>query len=45
VVTIATESLPVTTELPGRIDPVRTAEVRARVDGILLEGSFAKART
>src|ERR1700744_1548445 len=48
VVTIATESLPVTTELPGRIDAVRTAEVRARVAGILLkevytEGSDVKA--
>ncbi len=48
VVTVATESLPVTTELPGRIDAVRTAEVRARVAGILLkevytEGSDVKA--
>ena len=46
--TVTTESLPVTTELPGRIDPVRTAEVRARVAGILLkevyrEGSDVKA--
>jgi membrane fusion protein (multidrug efflux system) len=45
---ITTESLPVTAELPGRIDPVRTAEVRARVAGILLkevyrEGSDVKA--
>ena len=48
VVTVATEPLPVTTELPGRIDTVRTAEVRARVAGILLkeayvEGSDVKA--
>jgi membrane fusion protein (multidrug efflux system) len=48
VVTVATESLPVTTELPGRIDAIRTAEVRARVAGILLkevytEGSDVKA--
>jgi membrane fusion protein (multidrug efflux system) len=48
VVTVATESLPVTTELPGRIDAVRTAQVRARVAGILLkevytEGSDVKA--
>ena len=46
--TVTTESLPVTTELPGRIDPIRTAEVRARVAGILLkevyrEGSDVKA--
>jgi membrane fusion protein (multidrug efflux system) len=46
--TVTTESLPVTTELPGRIDPIRTAEVRARVAGILQkevyrEGSDVKA--
>jgi membrane fusion protein, multidrug efflux system len=48
VITVQAESLPITTELPGRIDPVRTAEVRARVAGILLkrvfeEGSNVKA--
>src|ERR1700743_946318 len=48
VVTVTTEILPVTTELPGRIDAVRTAEVRARVAGILLKqvyraGSDVKA--
>lgn len=48
VITVQSESVPVTTELPGRIDPVRTAEVRARVAGILLkrvfeEGSQVKA--
>jgi membrane fusion protein (multidrug efflux system) len=48
VITIQAEPLPITTELPGRIDPVRTAEVRARVAGILLkqvyrEGSDVKA--
>src|ERR1700742_2950226 len=48
VITVATESLPVTTELPGRIDAVRTSQVRARVAGILLkqvyrEGSDVKA--
>jgi membrane fusion protein (multidrug efflux system) len=45
--TITTESLPMTTELPGRIDAIRTSEVRARVPGILLkevyrEGSDVK---
>ena len=40
VVTIQAEPLPITTELPGRIDPVRTAEVRARVAGILLKQVF-----
>jgi membrane fusion protein (multidrug efflux system) len=48
VITVQTAPLPITTELPGRIDPVRTAEVRARVAGILLkqayrEGSDVKA--
>jgi membrane fusion protein (multidrug efflux system) len=48
VVKISTESLPVTTELPGRIDAIRTSEVRARVAGILLnevyrEGSDVRA--
>jgi membrane fusion protein (multidrug efflux system) len=46
--TVASEAVPVTTELPGRIDAVRTAEVRARAAGILLkevyrEGSDVKA--
>jgi membrane fusion protein (multidrug efflux system) len=40
VVTIQSEPLPITTELPGRIDPVRTAEVRARVAGILLKQAY-----
>ena len=48
VVTIAAEAVPVTTELPGRIDAQRISEVRARVPGILLkqayrEGSDVKA--
>jgi membrane fusion protein, multidrug efflux system len=48
VITIQSEPLPITTELPGRIDPMRTAQVRARVAGILLkrvftEGSNVKA--
>ena len=37
VVTIASETLPITTELPGRLDAVRTAQVRARATGILLK--------
>jgi len=40
VVTIAPESVALTTELPGRIDPVRVAQVRARVDGIVLRREF-----
>ncbi len=40
VVTTAPESVSLTTELPGRIDPVRVAQVRARVDGIVLRRNF-----
>ncbi|HKW28609.1 MAG TPA: efflux RND transporter periplasmic adaptor subunit [Verrucomicrobiae bacterium] len=40
VVTISPESVALTTELPGRIDPVRVAQVRARVDGIVLHRNF-----
>ena len=48
VVTIAPESVALTTELPGRIAPVRVAQVRARVDGVVLlrefrEGADVKA--
>jgi membrane fusion protein (multidrug efflux system) len=37
---MAAEALTLTTELPGRIDAVRVAEVRARVAGILLKRQF-----
>jgi membrane fusion protein (multidrug efflux system) len=40
VVTITAESVPMTTELPGRVDAVRTAQVRARATGILLKRLF-----
>jgi membrane fusion protein (multidrug efflux system) len=40
IVTIMPESTVLTTELPGRIDPVREAQVRARVDGIVLHCNF-----
>jgi membrane fusion protein (multidrug efflux system) len=36
----AAETVRITRELPGRIDAVRVAEVRARVAGILTEKSF-----
>ncbi len=42
VVTVAPESVALTTELPGRIDPVRVAQVRARVDGIVLRREFTE---
>jgi membrane fusion protein, multidrug efflux system len=40
IVTIKPQPLPITKELPGRIDPVRTAQVNARVDGIVLHREF-----
>ncbi len=40
VVTITSESLPIITELPGRLNAVRSAEVRARATGILLKRTF-----
>ncbi|OWW22793.1 efflux RND transporter periplasmic adaptor subunit, partial [Noviherbaspirillum denitrificans] len=48
VVTVAQERLVMTTELPGRIEATRTAQVRARVPGIVQkrvfqEGSEVKA--
>ena len=40
VLTAKTEPFTVIAELPGRIEPVRTAEVRARVAGIVLKRTF-----
>jgi len=40
VVTVTPEPVALTTELPGRINPVRVAQVRARVDGIVLHRYF-----
>src|SRR6266478_1406671 len=40
VVTVQATSVPVTTELSGRVSSVRIAEVRARVAGILLKRNF-----
>jgi len=45
VVTVQPQSLPVTSELPGRIDPVRIATVMARVDGIVLRQEFTQGST
>ncbi|MFB9224621.1 efflux RND transporter periplasmic adaptor subunit [Paracoccus cavernae] len=47
VITLKPEPLPVVSELPGRVSATRTAEVRPRVSGIVLErvfeqGSFVK---
>ncbi|MCI3945265.1 efflux transporter periplasmic adaptor subunit [Pseudomonas syringae] len=38
--TVKTESFTVVDELPGRIEPVRVAQVRARVAGIVLTRNF-----
>ncbi len=40
VVTVTAEAVPLTAELPGRIDAIRVAEVRARATGILLQRLF-----
>jgi membrane fusion protein, multidrug efflux system len=40
VYTVQPQSLPITMELPGRIDPVRIANVNARVDGVVLKQEF-----
>jgi len=40
VITVQPRPMPVTTELPGRIDPVRSAAVLARADGIVLRQEF-----
>lgn len=42
VVTIATERLAVSNELPGRLEANRVAQVRARVPGIVLKRSFTE---
>jgi membrane fusion protein (multidrug efflux system) len=48
VVTVSTTTVPMATELPGRVEAARTAEVRARVTGVVhkrlfREGSDVKA--
>jgi membrane fusion protein (multidrug efflux system) len=40
VVTVQPETLPITSDLPGRIAPTRLAEVRPRVSGIIVERVF-----
>src|SRR4030095_12379493 len=40
VVAVTSEAVTHTTELPGRINPMREAQVRARATGILLKRSF-----
>ncbi|MGP6216593.1 efflux RND transporter periplasmic adaptor subunit, partial [Pseudomonas paraeruginosa] len=40
VLAVRSETLALTSELPGRIEPVRVAEVRARVAGIVVQKRF-----
>ncbi len=42
VVTVQPQSVPVMAELPGRLEALRTAQVRARVAGILQQRLFAE---
>ena len=42
IVTLKSQPLPLTVDLPGRIDPVQIAQVRARVDGIVLRQEFVQ---
>ena len=40
VVTVAPQSVALQTELPGRVEALRTAQVRARVNGVVLQRQF-----
>jgi membrane fusion protein (multidrug efflux system) len=40
VVTVAAQAVSLQTELPGRVEPVRVAQVRARVNGVVLKRLF-----
>src|SRR5215472_3857506 len=42
VVTVRAESVPITTELPGRVNAYRTADVRPQVNGIILKRLFVE---
>jgi len=42
VITVSAHTVPITSELPGRIDPERIADVRARVTGIVLKRLFTE---
>lgn len=45
VLVVKTQPLQITSDLPGRIEPVRVAEVRARVAGIILSRKFEEGAT
>lgn len=45
VVTLKAQNVPLTTSLPGRTSPYRTAEVRPQVDGVVLKRTFTEGGT
>src|SRR6266571_4345196 len=42
VITTKLEPVALQTELPGRVEPLRTAQVRARVNGVVLKRAFTE---
>lgn len=42
VVTVAPQAVALQTELPGRVEPLRTAQVRARVNGVVQQRQFTE---
>jgi membrane fusion protein, multidrug efflux system len=44
VVTLQAQAVPITTELPGRVNGYRTADVRPQVNGIILKRLFVEGR-
>jgi membrane fusion protein (multidrug efflux system) len=44
VVTVQAQAVPITTELPGRVNGYRTADVRPQVNGIILKRLFVEGR-
>jgi len=44
VVTVRAQTVPITTELPGRVTGYRTADVRPQVNGIILKRLFVEGR-
>jgi membrane fusion protein (multidrug efflux system) len=42
---MAPQTVPLLTELPGRVEPLRTAQVRARVNGVVLKRQFVEGST
>jgi membrane fusion protein, multidrug efflux system len=44
VVTVQAQAVPITTELPGRVNGYRTADVRPQVNGIILKRLFVEGK-